>query len=425
MRRTTVGLGFDAVLAAAVFVASALAMTGIVRGSGNQIVDTGRYLEYAEAVESELVPYRDFDLEYPPGALAVFLAPALVTESEEAYVWTFAALMALFGAAGVLVTSASLARLGRSPRSRRCVLALLAVSPVAFGGVLLTRFDLVPAALVALGTVLVLAGRPRSAALALGLGAAVKWYPLVLLPLVAVLVWRRYGRRESNVVCAIFLCVVLLAYLPFLLLAPGDVADSVWRQLSRPLQIESLGAGLLVVLHHVAGLDVVVETSYGSQNIVGSSAAVVAVSLSLLAAAALVWAWTGFARGAAESEQLVRWSAAALLGLVAFGKVLSPQFLVWLLFPLALVAGRRGAAAGACYAMAAVATAIWFPWRYFDLPRELDPLVGSLVALRGLALVAAFALLAWPRAATQGPPSSPRPRAGAGGRLPAAPRRAR
>lgn len=394
MRPRTRGLTFGAVLAAAVFASFALASTGIVRGSGRQIVDTGRYQDYADAMRADLVPYRDFDLEYPPGALPIFLLPALVTEDEDAYFWGFAALMSLFGAAGVLLTAASLSSLGRSPRARRSILAVVAVSPIAFGGMLLTRFDLVPAALVAAATLLLLTSRPRAAGIALGIGAAVKWYPLVLFPLLAIWVWRRHGRRTSVVACASALAVLALAYLPLALLAPTDVGESVWRQVSRPLQIESLGAGVLVVFHHLAGLDLAVETSYGSQNITGTAATVVAVALSVAGVAALAWVWV--ARRPANPELLVRLAAATLFALVAFGKVLSPQFLVWLLFPLALVGGRRGVAAGTCFAVAAIVTAVWFPWRYFDLPRELDPLVGSLVVLRGLALIAAFVVLVLP-----------------------------
>ena len=407
------GLTFGAVLAAAVFVSVAVAMTGIVHGSGNEIVDTTRYQLYAEAMESDLVPYRDFDVEYPPAALAVFLVPALASNGETEYFWTFAALMALFGACGVLLTSIALAQLDRRQRSRRTILALVAISPVLFGGVLLTRFDLAPAALVALATVLLLGDRPRSAALAIGVGAALKWYPLVLLPLLAVWVWRRQGRRDAGISCALSLGVVALAYAPFLILGPSDVTDSVWRQASRPLQVESLGAGMLVVLHHLAGVELVVETSHGSQNLTGDLATSVALGLSLAGAGSLAWVWLSFAQEHVGREQFVRLGAAALLGLVAFGKVLSPQFLVWLVFPLALAAGRRGAAAGACFAVAAVATAIWFPWLYFDLPRELDPFVASLVVVRGLALVAAFAILAWPERTTA-PRSSPRPPAATG-----------
>jgi len=41
------------------------------------IVDTGLYQDYGDAVLAGKVPYRDFRLEYPPGALPVFMLPAL------------------------------------------------------------------------------------------------------------------------------------------------------------------------------------------------------------------------------------------------------------------------------------------------------------------------------------------------------------
>lgn len=380
-------------LAAAVFASLAIAVTGIVRASGQQIVDTGRYQDYAESMRSGLVPYRDFDVEYPPGALALFLAPALGAREDSSYFWVFAALMAAAGAGGVVLTAGSLEGLGRSSRTRRGVLVLLAASPAAFGGVLLTRFDLAVAALVAGATLALLRDRPRVAALLVGAGAAVKLYPLLLLPLLAVWAARRYGRREAVLSSLLAVGVLAATYLPFVALAPDGVASSIWRQLSRPLQIESLGGGVHVLLHHLVGLPTDVETSYGSQNLVGAPAAAIAVAGSLIGIAALAAAWLAFVRSRTDAESLVRFAAAVLVAFVAFGKVLSPQFLLWLLFPLALVAGRRGAVAGACFAVAAIATALWFPWRYFDLPRELDPFVASLVVLRGLALVAAFAVL--------------------------------
>ena len=377
------------------FALVALLTTWAVHESGRELTDTGHYLRFATMIgEQRLLPYRDFDLEYPPGALAVFLPPA-VPPGSGAYYWLFILQMALLGAVATIATAGSLASLGRTDRRRRITLLLLAVSPVAFASVMLTRFDLLPAALVALTVYLLLTERPRASGLVLGLAVASKLYPAVLLPLLATWCWKRYGRSEAVVVSLLAVGVAALVYLPFVLVSPEGVWSSFSRLVDRPLQVESLGAGALVVLHGLTGLDLTVESSYGSDNLVGDPARVAATVLSILGAAALIWVVVDFARGAADPERLVRYSAAALLALVAFGKLLSPQFLVWLLFPLALVGGRRGALAGALFAAAALATAAWYPWRYLDLPLELDPLVGSLVLLRGLALVAALAVLLW------------------------------
>ena len=78
------------------------------------------------------------------------------------------------------------------------MLLLLALSPLAFGGVLLTRFDVVPATLVAAATALLLSGRQRGAAAVIGLAAAVKLYPLALVPLLAIWAWRRRGTARGH-----------------------------------------------------------------------------------------------------------------------------------------------------------------------------------------------------------------------------------
>ena len=104
----------------------------------------------------------------------------------------------------------------------------------------------------------------------------------------------------------------------------------------------------------------------------------------------LVWIWL---RRPVTNEELVRWSAAALVAFVALGKVLSPQFLIWLVPAVPLVGGIRGLRASALLAVALVLTQLWFPSRYWDLARELDPLPSTLVLLRDLVLVAVLVVL--------------------------------
>jgi hypothetical protein len=89
---------------------------------------------------------------------------------------------------------------------------------------------------------------------------------------------------------------------------------------------------------------------------------------------------------------------------VALGKVASPQFLIWLVPLVALVGGRRGLAACALLAAALVLTQVWFPYRYWDLVFELEPVASWLVPVRDLVLVALVAVLAWPRRRGAGEP---------------------
>jgi hypothetical protein len=386
----------EALAASAVFVAVAVAATVAWQVSGNAVTDIPLYHSYGERVAGGLVPYRDFGFEYPPGALPALVLPALVTDSLSGYRVVFAAEMAVAGAIGVLLLAAGLRRLGRSIDDRRITLAVVAVLPAFLGGVILTRFDLVPAALVAGALVLLIAGRLRAAAVVVGFGVAVKLYPAVLVPLFAVVAWRKSGRRELGVVVALALAPAVVAYLPFLLLGPDGVVDSLGRQLGRPLQIESVGAGLLLALHQAAGLDLEWASGSGSQNLRGTGADALAVLQGLAQAAAVALVWISFARGPASVERLVRHAAAAVVAFVALSKVLSPQFMVWLVLLVPLVGGIRSRAALWLTALACALTALWFPARYWELVKEFDPLASWAVLARGLTLLALLATLMWP-----------------------------
>ena len=355
-----------------------------------EIVDIPVYASYGTTIEDGAVPYRDIRPEYPPGALPAFVVPALLSDDEQGFRNVFEDLMALFGVAIVLLTAVALRGVGASRERTVAALALVAGFPLLLGSVVLTRFDLYPAALVAAAIAALVHRRDRLGFGLLGAAVAVKLYPAVLVPIALGYVWRRRGRREALVCLALCVGVVALAYAPFLVVAPDGVAHSLARQLSRPLQIESLGSALYLAAHHVVGLDVEMRSGHGSQNLYATGTAVTAVLLSLVQIAVLVWIWL---RRPVTNEELVRWCAAALVAFVALGKVLSPQFLIWLVPAVPLVGGLRGLRASVLLALALVLTQLWFPSRYWDLARELDPLPSTLVLLRDLVLVALLIVL--------------------------------
>lgn len=370
------------------------------------IVDLPVYERYGAALEEGQVPYADFDVEYPPLALPAFAVPALLSSDADGYRRWFEALMAACGVAAVLGGALVLRALGAGHARTWAALLAVAAAPLLLGSVVLSRFDLWPAALAVLALAALASGRQRLGSLVLGLAIAAKLWPVVLLPL-AVAAAARRSRREALAVGTLALGAVALAYLPFLVADPGGVVASLDRQLSRPLQIESLGAGVLLVLHQ-AGLQLGVESSHGSQNLTGTGTALLAAALPLLQLGALAWTWLSFARGPATPERLVCHAAAAVVAFVAFGKVLSPQFLIWLLPLVPLVRSRAGAA---LLGAACVLTQLWFPYRYWELVEELDARSSALVLARGLVLVALLAVLLRDtgRAAARSPSPAPSP----------------
>src|SRR5919198_68450 len=299
--------------------------------------------------------------------------------------------LAVFGLALALIAMRA------EPERMVAALAFVALAPLALGSVILTRFDLWPAALSVLGLAALLWGRDRLGLGTLGLAAAAKVFPAVLVPPALAYVWRSRGRREALICAAVCAGVVAVCFLPFVVLSPGGVWDSLHRQADRPLQIESLGSSFLLVAHQLGAWTVHLNLSHGSQNQGGSFAGALAAIQSVAQAAVVIGIWVAFGRGPATPERLVRYSAACVAAFVALGKVLSPQFLIWL-FPLVpLVRGRRGLAASALLAVALVLTQLWFPYRYWRLALQQDAIASWLVLARDLVLVALVAILVRPR----------------------------
>jgi uncharacterized membrane protein len=360
----------------------------------DQIIDTPVYHRYGTAIDDGRVPYRDFGLEYPPGALPAFVVPALGDADFQTFTRRFEGLMAVCGLALVAFVAVALAGLGAGARRLAAALGFVALAPLAAGSVVLSRFDLWPAALTAAALAALLSGRERLGHGALGLAIAAKLYPAVLAPLAVAYVWKREGRREAMRCGAILAGATAIVVLPFLLLSPGGVWDSFTRQASRPLQLESLGSAFLLAAHHTFGLDITMDSSHGSQNLAGTLPDVLALVQGLVQVAVLVAIWVAFARGPADKERFVLACAAVLTAFVALGKVLSPQFLMWLIPVVPLVRGRRGITASALLAAALVLTQLWFPFRYWDLALEFDTISSWLVLARDLVLLVLLALLA-------------------------------
>jgi uncharacterized membrane protein len=153
-----------------------------------KIIDTPVYQRYGNAMADGKVPYRDFSVEYPPGALPVFALPGLAEPGRDQDVSpgfrrTFETLMWLCGAGALLAMAVVLRALRRPRREVWFALLLAAVAPLALGSVILSRFDLWPAVLVVAALAALVSGRLRIGHALLGLGVTAKLYPAILIPL--------------------------------------------------------------------------------------------------------------------------------------------------------------------------------------------------------------------------------------------------
>ncbi len=363
--------------------------------------DVGTYAGYGRAlVHHGRIPYRDFYDEYPPGSVPLFALPALIWDAH--YVLVFKLLMTACGLGFTVCAAWTVNRLGLSAWR----LAPIVLAPVLMGPVFLNRYDPLPAFLVSLALVALLRGQELLPGALLGVGTALKLYPAVVLP-VAV-------RRVRSVTRAgiAYVAAGAVLFLPFFALAPGGVGFSLWTQAKRHLQIESLGASVLLAgsklgIHHVGWI----RGKPGSIDLGGAladSVGVISTVLALALVAAAAWA---FWKGPDDDERMVTAWAAAIGAFVIFGKVLSPQYLTWLVPLVPLAAGRRGRQAAILWLAVLAITQLEYlgGGRYGQRDQNWSVWV---LLVRNLGLVGVFGLLLaalldrrQPQAAAGAPPT--------------------
>jgi hypothetical protein len=370
--------------------------------------DIAIYRRAGEAILAGEVPYRDFFIEYPPGSLPSFVPPALFSGSREAYASLFASEMALALVAALVLTAYAARSLGRPwllPAGVFAAAALL-LHPVA-----VTRYDAVVALTLAAAVALSSSpafGRKGAAGAAtfvaawvsLGFGAAAKFVPaLTTLPL-AFLGNREGERLFGGVVrstawgVAVFFGVGAAFFLPVFLLAGEDFARSLAYHADRGLQLESLGASVLMKLGYLEA--VVLE--YGAWEVLGQGVAFLSSASLLITAVLLVVtgavAYREYRKGRFGPEQFPRFAAACVLALLLGSKVLSPQYVIWLLPLVPLGAGGVwGLGVSAVFLAVCWITTQVFPYHYLEVVQGrfpgLDILLGRnllLLVLWGLML---------------------------------------
>ncbi len=349
--------------------------------------DLSLYREAGESILRGEVPYRDFFIEYPPGSLPAFVPPALLSASKAGYIYLFSVEMAVFLVITLLLTALAARRL-RGPRALFLPAGTFVAAALLLYPVTATRYDAVVALALGLAVFFAtLGGRFLVLAYAsLGLGAAAKIVPaLATFPLALM-------RKGAALGYWAFLAVLALFFAPFL--GGSGLLESFAYQADRGLQIESLAASVLVSLRSVDS----VVFEYGAFEVRGAGVGLATslspiLTLTLLTVTGLVMYGEYRRRGRLGTEAFPRHAAALILAFMLGSKVLSPQYMIWL---LPLVPLSAGAAAGAfvcaVFLAACLATTLVFPIHYGDLLAFRSP-GPELLLVRNLLLVTLWVMM--------------------------------
>jgi hypothetical protein len=334
---------------------------------------------YAALLDRGLAPYAALRMEYPPLMVALIAAPAKVLRTIS-YEWRFTFEMFVLGGLAAVATSAA----SNATGTRKHVVAVaFAVAVLATGPLLGTRNDASVALVFAVFAYA--AGRQRwtAAAAVCGIGFALKLTPAMLLPMGLLVGQNRVRQLGAFTACAA---------IPFLPFVDGGVERVFTYHLARPLQVESVLSTPLHVAHLAGILNASVGYAFGSDYLEAPGAAGIARAS---AAIALLGFGAVFAVGHRRKDEIRRdpnvvwlWMHCVILAFLCTSKVLSPQFVIWLLPTTSLIAAAFPVVALASLGVMLL-TQIEFPMWYPDLI-ALRPAAVSILLARNALVCAAF-----------------------------------
>ncbi len=349
------------------------------------------YYDYASEALAGKVPYRDFAFEYPVLSYPLFLVPRLLVSDFDSYRFAFMAEMFLFDVAAIVLTArhggeneriATVAR-----RLGWYTLYCFLLAPLVIG-----RFELAPMVLAFAAARWWFSGRARWGGITAGLGTLMKIFPGVVAA--PALVWEasRLGTTRARGMTA-FLGTVAVGVACWFLLGGRRVLESLGYHAARGLEVESLYGGALFLVGTITGAKVPWILNYNAYHVASAWGARLAnLAFPLQAVALLVVMWSFRRSGMADGP---RFSAAAVLAFIVFGKVLSPQYLIWLFPFMAVLDGCTGSVARKIFLLACLTTALFYPGPGFAmvLEHQVGPIL--LLNLRNALLIWLFGTLLW------------------------------
>jgi hypothetical protein len=344
------------------------------------------------SLEGPRLIYRDFPFEYPPVAAVPILLPRMFADNLPGYRLAYgmmAAIMIL--ASGWAVGQiASRSRRESSWEWRDFTLLVLALGPIQ-----MTSYDIVPALLTIAAFYFLSRSKAVASGILLGTAILLKLYPVFLLALwCGMLVLQKPKPQWRTAFRLLISCVLTAAVIsvPFLWLVPKEFIQALFLYGNRPFEIESIPGALLVL----KGGKEAIFGSFGSFN--AQSPALLLSAWGLLLPLCVIGilfkasTQSHLQENGQESWQenwtprASAWTLCLLLIILIMAKVLSPQYLIWLL-PWAALSSDRSLRR---WILAAAAiTQIFYPFLFDFFSEQGNRWIALMVVLRNTALLIA------------------------------------
>lgn len=293
-------------------VGAALGVIGYPSGP-NVLTDVNLYSFWSAQIAAGNYPVDDSMWQYPPLAGMVFLLNQILSEGSQ--IGFFA--LAMVADLGIMLLLLRTSRqTGHYTGSWLWALAAFAIGPI-----FLARFDIFVTAIV-VAALLVISVRPWLAGTLLGIGTALKVWPILL-----VLACAR--SQLAKVITGAMAAVIVTTGVLLMTYGTSSLSFAT-EQSERGLQVES-PAALPYMWALAAGSEIKIEFRYGAMEIIDERVSVIAAGITLLGLA--VFGLLGILRLLGRLEQLSPADVALALVLVSIStsRVFSPQYAIWFL----------------------------------------------------------------------------------------------
>ncbi|MFF0476221.1 glycosyltransferase 87 family protein [Streptomyces sp. NPDC004284] len=360
------------------------------------------YQGWYEVLRTGTYPLDDVTWQYPPAAAFAILAPGLLPFLGYASAFFLLAFLCDALVFGLLLYTGR--RAGRSSRGAWFWLAgVPLLGPTAYA-----RYDVMVTA-VAVAALLAAGRSPRVLGALAGFGAVLKVWPVLLLAGTPKgrATFRSWPAAVGAAAAALGFCLLWM---------PGALAFLGFQR-DRGTEVESLGAMVFHVLRHV-GWEGEAKMNYGSIEFLGPYVSTVSTAALVLTIAAFGWllVWRVKARHFASSTVADAAFVAVLL-FTTTSRVLSPQYMLWLVGLAAVCLAHRSSRMRKPAHLVLWATAVTqfeFPVWFSHVTRS-DPLGIAVLFTRNGLLIAATLIacrILWRHTVTE-------PRLAATGKIPA------
>jgi hypothetical protein len=388
------------------------------------------YLKIAGDWLDGYMPYADFKVEYPPGALVLFILARIFTEAPNLYGYIFASIV-LLADLGLLLFFWRIPMLIRAgkivpvlvQRSESTVLCLTYILFTAvFGRLLFQNYDLIIGLLLAAAIYFALRKRPVLVDLLVAIGI---WLNLAVMVWIPLLWWHDFVSRDdprpqkislkiTEFIRAMLLRLAVLAgglgvlFLPFIILSGQSIGQIVKFHLERGVQLESTVASFLILGAKLFEFDLSTEFTQRAIHLSGefvsrgaAVSGIFSIVIFVILTVYLMRKLHSQSDASARGVWLIRGLLATILALLATSKVFFPQYLLWVCPMAALLAynqqPRIGHIGWCLFGVNLISSVVFF-FFYPDLI-EMHFLPGILLVIRNLTVVWLVILLLLPDAA--------------------------